>query len=110
MPQHAAPAVVVVEAPLGVVALAHPRGARATLIGYAVQRNGAPVAAFADAQRAAFFAAAVSAWLAALPPDAPADAWPPAAVGVLAHLCRIHGALRVADPALRAALALPPLR
>ena len=101
------PAVVVVEAQLGVLALAHPRGARVTLIGYDVQRNGVSVAAFADARRAQFFAAAVSAWLAALPPDARADAWPPAAVPALAALCRIHGALRVADPALRAALDLP---
>ena len=101
------PAVVVVEAPLGVVAPAHPRGARVTLIGYDVQRNGVSVAAFADARRAQCFAAAVSAWLAAAPPDAPPDSWPPGAVSALARLCHTHGALRVADPALRAALALP---
>ena len=101
------PAVVVVEAPLGVVAPAHPRGARVALIGYDVQRNGVPVAAFADARRAQCFADAVRAWLAAAPPDTPPHSRPPGAVSAHARLCRTHGALRVADPALRAALDLP---
>lgn len=99
----AAPHVTVQTQLLGCVAL---HGGVA-LVGYGVHCDQALLAAFAGDQAAAWFAVAAAAWFTAAPPGT--AAWERHAAPSLAKACRILGALRVANPDLRAALDLPPL-